>query len=177
MARVNNINITDGVIAYSNFAGRPTDYNPNGGVRTVTFVIPNDIAQSLIDDGWNVRLQTFKNDPEREPRYLLECKFSYKTRDGRPRDPKIFIVRDDGLVHMTEDTVGTLDAADILSVDAVIGPSYWEWGGGSGIAAYINSMYVTIKENPIDEKYRKMIQEMNEHILPTDDSDLPFPIE
>lgn len=177
MPRVNDISITDGEIAYSNFSGRPTEFRPEGGYRTVTFVIPDDIAQKLIDDGWNIRQQTFNNDPEREPRYLLECKFSYKTRDGRPRDPKIFIVRDDSLVHMTEDTVGTLDAADILSVDAVIGPSYWEWGGRKGISAYINSMYVKIKENPIDEKYRKMIEQMNESILPTDDSSLPFPIE
>ncbi len=175
MPRVNDINITEGQIAYSNFAGRPTQFNPNGGVRTVTFVIPNDIADQLKADGWNIREQVINDDGE--VRYLLESKLTFRTREGKPRDPKIFIVRDDGLVHVTEDTVDTLDRADILSVDAVIGPSYWEWGGKKGIAAYINSMYVTIKENPIDEKYRKMIEEMNAITTPDDNTGLPFPIE
>jgi len=78
---------------------------------------------------------------------------------------------------MTEETIDTLDRADILSVDAVLGASHWEWGGRSGITAYINSMYITIKDNPVDEKYRKMLDQMNDSILPTDDGDLPFPIE
>lgn len=178
MPRVNDINITDGEIAYSNFAGRPTTYRPEGGVRTVTFVIPNDLAQQLIVDGWNIREQTFVNDPEREPRYLLEASFTFRTRTGQPRDPKIFIVRPDSLVHVTEETADALDRADIIKVDAVLAPYYWEHGNRKGIRAYVNSLYITIKENPIDEKYRKYIEQMNESILPTDNSsDLPFPIE
>lgn len=175
MARVNDINITDGEIAYSNFSGRPTQFNPDGGVRTVTFVIPYDAADQLIADGWKIREQQI--DDEGHIRYLLEAKFTFRTRNGQPRDPKIFIVRNDRLVHMTEETIDTLDRADILSVDAVLGASYWEWGGRSGITAYINSMYITIKDNPVDEKYRKMLDQMNDSILPTDDGDLPFPIE
>ncbi len=177
MPRVNDINITDGEIAYSNFSGRPTQFKPEGGERTVTFVIPPEIVEDLKADGWNIREQVFANDPDREPRYLLEARLTFRTRNGQPRDPKIFIVRSDSMVHMTEETIDTLDRADILSVDAVLGPSYWEWGGRRGIRAYVNSMYVTIKENPIDEKYRKMMQEMNDHFLPSDNGDLPFPIE
>ena len=175
MPRVNDINITDGKIAYSNFSGRPTQFKPEGGVRTVTFVIPVDIADQLRNDGWNLREQILSDDGEVR-RYLLEAKLTFRTREGKPRDPKIFIVRNDGLVHVTEETVDTLDRAEILNVDAVIGPSYWEWGGRKGIAAYINSMYVTIKENPIDEKYRKMIEQMNESVIDPN-SDLPFPID
>ena len=150
--KVDDIYITEGEIAYSNFSGRPTQFKPEGGVRTVTFVIPHDIA-------------------------MLEAKFTFRTRNGQPRDPKIFIVRNDRLVHMTEETIDTLDRADILSVDADLGASHWEYGGRTGITAYINSMYVTIKDNPVDEKYRKMLDQMNDSFLPTDDGDLPFPIE
>lgn len=176
MPRVSNINITDGKIAYSNFSGRPTNWNPDGGVRNVTFVIPDEVAQAIKDDGWNIREQVI--DDEGNIRYLLEAKITFRTRTGQPRDPKIFIVRNDSLVHITEETVATLDRADILSVDAVLGPSYWEWGGRKGIAAYVNSMYLTIKENPIDEKYRKMMDRINDTPdLSLDDGDLPFPIE
>lgn len=175
MPRVNDINITDGKIAYSNFSGRPDTYNPNGGVRSVTFVIPDEISDALIADGWNIREQIFEDG---DHRFLLSAKFNFRTKDGKPRDPKIFIVRPDSLVHVTEETADALDRAEILSVDAVLGPYYWEYGGKKGITAYVNSLYITIKENPIDEKYRKYIDQLNESILPTDNSgDLPFPIE
>jgi hypothetical protein len=173
MARVNDINLEGGQIAYSNFSGRPTQFNPDGGQRTVTFVIPEENAQSLMDAGWKIRQQTFEDGTYR---YLLEAKFTFRTRNGQLRDPKIFIVRDGNkLVHVTEDTVDTLDHAEIVSVDAVLGAVYWEWGGKSGITAYINSMYLTIKENAIDEKYRRMLESMDD--VPDGIDDLPFPIE
>ena len=172
--KVNDINIYDGEIAYSNFSGRPTQFNPNGGVRTVTFVIPPDIADSLIADGWHIREQIFDDGTSR---FLLEAKITFKTRTGQIRDPKIFIIRNDGVIHITEDTVSTLDRMEIVNAEAVIGPFYWDWGGKSGITAYVNSLYITVKENPIDEKYRMMINNMNDSFLPTDSSDLPFPLD
>lgn len=178
MARVNDINIVNGEIAYSNFSGRPTTYKPEGGVRTVTFVIPSDAAPELQEAGWKIRRQEFPNDPDREPRYLLEATLTFRTRNGQLRDPKIFIVRPDSLVHVTEETVDTLDRAEIVNADAVLGPYYWENGNKRGIKAYVNSLYITVKENPIDEKYRKYIDNLNESMLSTDDDlSLPFPIE
>lgn len=175
MARIPDINITEGKIAYSNFSGSPTQYNPEGGKRSVTFVIPDDIADELINEGWPVRKQEFDDGTSR---YLLDAAFLFRTRNGQPRDPKIFIVRDNRLIHVTEDTADALDRADIVSVDAVIAASYWEYAGRSGIKAYINSMYLTIKENPIDEKYRKMMEEAEAGIPDISSSDeLPFPIE
>ena len=175
MARIPDINITEGKIAYSNFSGSPTQYNPEGGSRTVTFVIPDDIADGLINEGWKIRKQEFDDGTSR---YLLDAAFLFRTRNGQPRDPKIFIVRDNRLIHVTEDTADALDRADIVSVDAVIAASHWEYAGRSGIKAYINSMYLTIKENPIDEKYRKMMEEAEAEVPDISSSDeLPFPIE
>ena len=171
MPRVNDINITDGEIAYSNFAGRPTAYKPEGGVRTVTFVIPENVYEDLIKDGWKIRRQEFEDGSYR---YLLEATFLFRTREGKLRDPKIFIVRDNELIHVTEETADTLDRAEIISADAVIGAYYYDYAGRQGIKAYINSLYLKIKENPIDEKYR------NWFLSETPDvgtNDLPFPIE
>lgn len=173
MARIPDINITEGQIAYSNFSGAPTQYKPEGGERSVTFVIPDNIAEDLANEGWKIRLQEFDDGTSR---YLLDTTFLFRTRNGQPRDPKIFIVRDKKLIHVTEETVDSLDHADIVSVDAVISPSYWEWAGKSGIKAYINSMYITIKENPIDAKYRKMMEEESPDMT-NSIGDLPFPIE
>ena len=133
MARIPDINLFDGKIAYSNFSGRPTQYNPDGGKRTVTFVIPDDIAPGLIEEGWKIRQQQFDDGSSR---YLLEATFLFRTRNGQPRDPKIFIVRDNNnFVHVTEDTVDTLDRADIISADVCISPSYYDYAGKTGIKA------------------------------------------
>ena len=97
MARIPDINITEGKIAYSNFSGSPTQYTPEGGKRSVTFVIPDDIADELIDEGWPVRKQEFDDGTSR---YLLDAAFLFRTRNGQLRDPKIFIVRDNRLIHV-----------------------------------------------------------------------------
>lgn len=175
MARVNNIEIEDGEIIFRNFSGKITDYNPKG-LRTVTFIIPDDIKDKLIADGWNVRLYVPKNDPERPPVYILEATITYRDKDGKPKDPKIFIVKPDGLLHVTEDMAFALDTYDIVKVDAVLGPYYWEQGGRKGIRPYVNKMYVIIKEDRFDKKYRDYIDQMNQSVVPADD-DLPFPIE
>lgn len=176
MAKANEVNITDGIIAYSNFSGRPTKYNPEGGVRTVTFVLPADLAKDLISDGWKVREQLV--DPESgETRFLMDCKFTFRTREGKLRNLKMFMVYDDNkLVQVTEDNVDVLDRSSITSADAVISAYHWEFGGKTGITPYISALYLKIQENPIEAKYRKMLEE-NDNFAPDDISDLPFKIE
>jgi hypothetical protein len=169
MAELNDIILENGMIAYRNFSGRPTEYKPEGGIRTVTFVIPDEWADDLRNDGWKIRYE------EKKERFLLEATVLYRTKDGRPKDPKVFIVRDDNkLIHMTEETVGELDSADIVSVDAVIGPSRYNFGGKTGIKAYVNSLYIKIRENPIERKYRQMLDDMDASF---NADDLPFPID
>lgn len=172
-----NLDIFDGVIAYRNFAGRKDENNENGE-RTATFAVSIEDGLKLIEDGWYLRRQEFPNEPEREPRYLFKTTITFRTKDGTPKDPKVFIVREDGsIVHMTEDIIDQLDRADIVSVDANIGPWHWRRNGKEGVKAYVNCMYVKIKENQIEAKYRQMIDKMNESVIDTDPTSLPFPIE
>ena len=177
MSRVNNIEIEDGQIIFRNFSGKVSENNPKG-IRTVTFVIPEEIKDKLISDGWNVRLYIPKNDPEALPIYILEATVCYRNKAGEPQDPHVFIVKSDGLMHVTEDIAFTLDSYDILKVDAVLRPFYWEMNGRRGIRPYVNKMYITINEDRFDKKYRSYIDHVNESALPTDgDLDLPFPVE
>lgn len=174
MPRVDDIYIEGGQIVFSNFSGNP-DKNYNGdNKRTVTFSIPPEVKDNLIADGWNIRPYIPKSDPDAEPIYLLEATIAYRTKDGVPKDPGIFIVRPDSLVHVTEDIIDTLDRADIVKVDAILGPHYWELGNRRGIRPYVNRMLVTIKPNPIDEKYYKLTQQMSNN-SPIDE--LSFPVE
>ena len=54
---------------------------------------------------------------------------------------------------MNEDTVTQLDVVDITDCDLSIRPYEWEMSGRTGITAYVDSMYVTIRENKFAEKY------------------------
>ena len=176
--RVDNIYIMDGRIMFRNFSGNPNKNYNHDNKRTVTFVISEEIKDKLIQDGWYVKPYIPKNDPDAGITYILEATVCYRTKEGLPKDPNIFIIRPDGLLHVTEDIVDQLDGMDIVSVDATLGPSYWKQGNSSGIRAYVNKMLVTVRENPIDRKYREYAESMNKNVLPTDgDLDLPFPVD
>lgn len=179
MARINDINIVDGRIVFSNFAGRPTTFKPEGGVRTVTFEMPEDIVPDLQKDGWKIRQwipASERDNPDARPVYLLEAKISYRKRDGSLKDPKIFLVTKNGLIHVDEEMCDELDRAEIVNVEGVLGPSYWEYAGKSGITAYVNCLYITIKENPIEAKYKEMYK--SDSVITKDELDsLPFPMD
>ena len=52
--------------------------------------------------------------------------------------------------------VETLDWVDILNVDLIVRPYEWTVNGKSGVKAYLQSIYVTIEEDPLEIKYSEM---------------------
>ena len=68
--------------------------------------------------------------------------------------PNIFLVTGRNKpARQDEESVDTLDFADIQSADMIINPSHWEANGKSGIKAYLRTMYVVIQEDRFAAKY------------------------
>lgn len=147
MANVNNINIEGAMIIWKNFSGERDKFNP--GKRGFSVVIDDTVmADELRQEGWNVKdrpLQEGADDSEQE--WTLPVKLNMN------RYTQVWLIVGNHKTLLDEDTVSQLDVVDIVNCDISIRPYEWEMNGRTGIAAYVDSMYVTIRENKFAEKY------------------------
>lgn len=164
---MNNLVVENARIIFRNFSGAPSQYNTTGK-RTFSIVLDEDVAKKLKDDGWNVKPLKAR-DPEDPQEYQLPVEVKYAKYP-----PKIFMVNGRSKTLLTEETVGNLDYLDIENIDIVVNPSEWEFGGKSGVKAYVKEMYVVVATDYFANKYNFEQQELAEAEHPTDDEDLPF---
>lgn len=150
-----NISIANARIMFRNFRGEASKYNA-AGKRNFCVIIDGEIAPKLIEDGWNIR-RFPPRDEDEGPTYYLQVAVSY---DNIP--PNIFLITKHNKTRLTNETVGSLDWAEIENIDLVIRPYNWEAQGKTGVKAYVKNMYVTIVEDDFAEKYSD---------IPTNDED------
>jgi len=147
--------VMEGVrLVFRNFTGKEGQYNREGD-RNFGVILPNDVAEAMLADGWNVKYLQPRDDveEEEEPTPWLPVKVGY----GKGRPPKIMTINDLGKkVPITEETAETLDWADITNVDLIVRPYNYEVHGRTGISAYVQTMYITIEEDQLERKYSEM---------------------
>lgn len=147
MANVNNINIEGAMIIWKNFSGERDKFNP--GKRGFSVVIDDTVmTDELRREGWNVKdrpLQEGADDSEQE--WTLPVKLNMN------RYTQVWLIVGNHKTLLNEDTVSQLDVVDIVNCDISIRPYEWKMNGRTGITAYVDSMYVTIRENKFAEKY------------------------
>lgn len=156
----NTVMIEGGRLIFRNFEGKEGQYNP-AGARSFGVILPEEIATQMLEDGWNVKYLPPREDAEEEtetPWLPVAVKYD----GGKP--PKIVLITARGRTNLGENEVAMLDWADIAideqtglqKVDLIVRPYTWDVSGRQGIKAYLQSMYITIEEDPLERKYAEM---------------------
>jgi hypothetical protein len=152
-----NTVLMEGVrIIFRNFAGKEGQYNREGD-RNFGVILPPDVAEAMLADGWNVKYLKPRDDEDEDETETPWLSVSVNFEKGKP--PKVMLVTERGRTALDANTIEMLDWADITNVDLIVRPYQWEVSGRTGIKAYLQSMYVTIEEDALERKYAEMDQQ------------------
>ena len=134
---------------FLNFSGKANKYNREGDRNFCIVIEDPEFAESLINDGWNIKTLTPKDEQDDPLLYLpVACKYG-------DYPPEIWLVQGHSKTLLDEDSINCLDYAEIENVDIIINP--YHWGplpdGAEGIKAYVKKMWVTIAMDDFASKY------------------------
>lgn len=146
--QVKTFMVEDGRIIFRNFAGKENLPYNRKGIRNFAIILPEDIAQDMLADGWNVKWPKPQPDGEiGDPFVRVEVRY-----DIRP--PRVVLLTETTRTQLDEDSVELLDWANIKTVDLIARGSNWTAADGKhGIKAYLQSLFVTIEEDALEKKY------------------------
>lgn len=167
----NNITLSNAHILFRNFSGNPSQFNAAGNRNFCVIIEDNELVQRLERDGWNIRYLR-PREPGDDPKAYLQVKVAFPKEGSTARPPKVVLVTSRGNTILDEESVGMLDWAEIANVDMIIRPYNWEVSGKNGVKAYLKSIYVTIVEDELEQKYAAKESSAISAMVGNDD--LPF---
>lgn len=138
--------IEDARIIFRNFSGKEGQYNREGD-RNFAVILPVDVAEHMLQDGWNVRfLEPREEGDEATPYISVAVNFA-----NRP--PRVVLLTSTTRTQLDERSVEVLDWSDIRTADLIARGYDWTVNGKSGTKAYLQSLFVTIEEDALERKY------------------------
>lgn len=141
------LQIDDAKIVYRNFSGVASKYNREGDRNFAVVIEDQDIADALVNEGWNVKIKPPREDGDAPFMYLpVKVKFT-------DRGPTVYLKTGNATNRLDEESINCLDNIDILAVDLDLRPYDWEVNGKMGRSAYLQSIYVTQRVDRFAERY------------------------
>jgi hypothetical protein len=145
--RIDHIKIDGARVIFRNFAGAKTAFNAEGSRNFCVVIDDLDQVKKLLDDGWNIRLREPREEGD-EPLHYIQVAVSFAVVP-----PRVVRITKRSREDLEEGTVKVLDFDKFEHVDLVISPYEWEVNGKSGVKAYLEEMWVTVKESEFADKY------------------------
>lgn len=139
--------VEDAKLIYLNFRGEEGPFNESGN-RNFAIVLDEDDATKLEADGWLVKRTKGIEDEENSSVPFIKVSVSYKNRP-----PHVTMITSKGRVTLGQDDVGVLDFAELALVDVICTGYRWEVGGKQGVKAYLKTLFVTVREDALEQKY------------------------
>lgn len=144
------LQIDNARIIHRNFSGKSSQYNREGD-RNFSLIIPErEMADALIEEGWNVKIREPRDEGD-EPLMFLRVSVKFNERG-----PQVYLKTSKNMNKLDKETVGMLDDVYITNVDLDIRP--YDWGpinGKCGRTAYLKSMCVTQEIDRFAARYEE----------------------
>src|SRR5688572_31777790 len=102
-------------IIFRNFEGREGRYNREGDRNFSVKIVDPELAETLKNDGWNVRPLKGRDDEPDEQAWHLPVSVGFKYSP-----PKMVLITTGGKTVMPEKLCGMFDMIDIKEVDLVV---------------------------------------------------------
>lgn len=150
------IRIDNAKIAFRNFAGAEGKFNPAGN-RNFAVFLPDDVANKMEEDGWNVKwLDQYKDEP---PQAMISVKINFGNYP-----PNVILVSDGKMTRLDETNINVLDFAELEQVDLILRSYEWKVSGKSGIKAYLKTGYFVLVVDELAKKYSQSLDSAQESI-------------
>lgn len=133
-------------LMFRNFAGKEGMYNKEGD-RNFCVRLDDETAADLQALGWAVKYLKVREEGD-TPTPYIEVAVGFKIRP-----PRIVMMTSKARTNLTEDNVEVLDWADIENADLIARAYHWSNSSGEGIKAYLQSLFITIREDALERKY------------------------
>lgn len=131
-------------IIFRNFSGRGTQYNREGDRNFCVVIDDEEIANRLIEEGFNVKIRQPREEGEEPFMYMkVNVKYHPKGSEYERLNPVACLISGRNRNMLDEESICCLDGIDIENVDLDLSGSNWNVQGRSGRSAYLSKIYVT----------------------------------